>query len=298
MTDDVEEEEPVLSELPFVVVECSSEDIGYESSKLCAFEEDGYGWQSKQDDASDVQTLVLKVQHNDDERNVRSMEILCHEYKIAERVEITLGESTGEGDVPDSFDKCTNICKLGYITLDYNEQSEYSAREMKSVPIERRADFIKLVLRGLHKNPLNEDNQVGLVGIRVLGKALVDGNELGDSVVAERTPPRVVNESQTMNTIGSSSVLTNKKKTTEISATPNSMILPPHIKQQLDTKLQSGVDRLERLKKEAAMNEDFEMAGKIKSALGNVYSLLIGFKDAESKMKEAVSSISFVLCSS
>jgi len=275
-----------LAELPFTIT-ASNEEDGYEVSKLIAFEEEGEGWQSKIDDKSDSHTLVLKVQHPNpnEERIVNALEILAHENKIAQKIEISLG-CGGE----DNADSCV---QLGYITLDSNEGSEYQARELKSVPLERPADFIQLVLRGCYQNPHNTDNQVGLVGIKVLGNAQALQKE---EVV---TPPR---ESPKMISIPSSctTVIRNKNKTTpsatKTSMTPSST-LPLKYRNQLDTKVQSSLSNLERIKKEHAMREDFEMAAEIKSALGNVYALLIAFKDAEIQMKEAAAEEEYSLAS-
>jgi len=280
-----------LAELQYTIT-ASSEEQGYEASKLEAFDEEGEGWQSKVDDKSDSHTLVLKVQHHDEELVVNALEILAHENRIARKIEISLG-CGGEDDVEvKTFEECS-IVQLGYITLDSNEGSDYQARELKSVPLDRPADFIQLVLRGCYQNPHNTDNQVGLVGIKVLGKALPLQEE--EAV----TPPR---ESLKMINIPSSctTVLRNKNKTTpsatKTSMTPSST-LPSKYRHQLDTKVQSSLSNLERMKKEAALREDFEMAAEIKSALGNVYALLIAFKDSEIQMKEAAAEEEYSLAS-
>ena len=285
-----------LVELPFTVV-ASDEEQGYEASKLLAFEEEGEGWQSKVDDKSDSHTLVLRVKHHnhDEERIVNTLEILAHENRICEKIEVSLG-CAGEDDVEvKTFEEC-KIVQLGYITLDSNEGSQYQARELKSVPLERPADFIQLVLRGCYQNPHNTNNQVGLVGIKVLGKAQEVEEELPLQEEEVVTPPR---ESPKMISIPSSCTTVRRNKTTP-SATKTmapSSTLPAKYRHQLDTKVQSSLSNLERMKKEAAMREDFEMAAEVKSALGNVYALLIAFKDSEIQMKEAAAEEEYSLAS-
>ena len=73
------------------------------------------------------------------------------------------------------------------------------------------------------------------------------------------------------------------------SATPVSSLLSC-LKNDLDPKTRSTLDRLERLKKERALSEDFEMAGKIKESLSSVYSLFVAFKDCEKSMHQSAAS--------
>ena len=160
-----------LAELSFTAI-ATSEEVGFEATNLHEFNEDGNGWQSNKQSSEDTQTLILKIQHNDEEHIVHSIDILSHDNMIAQSVEITLGSRRLDSDgtpTSFSFEECDNICKLGYITLSNNAGSDCQAREMKSIPIEKRADIVKLVLRGCHPNPHNSSNQVCLVGIRVVG---------------------------------------------------------------------------------------------------------------------------------
>ena len=270
-----------LAELSFTATS-SSEEVGFEATNLHEYNEVGNGWQSNKQSSEDTQTLILKIQHNDDDHIVHSIDILSHENKIAQSVEITLGSCSQESDgTPTSFSfaDCDNICKLGYITLSNNDGSDCQSREMKSIPIEKRADIVKLVLRGCHPNPHNIDNQVCLVGIRVVGYCRDQGRG-----IVTNTPPRVVNEPPLLSS--NSTSVTMKKQTPRVTVTPSAR-LPQNVRQTLDTKMQSGLDRLEQMKKDAARNEDFEAAGAIKAALGNVYALLCNLTESSSKMKEA-----------
>ena len=84
-------------------------------------------------------------------------------------------------------------------------------------------------------------------------------------------------------------------KTHKIPAITPVPSLPSHIK--LDQKTQGSVDRLEKLKKERASVEDFEMADKKKIAIGNIYALLIASNDCQSKMCEAAAAEDYDLAS-
>ena len=182
----------------------------------------------------------------------------CTESKIAEKIEISLGGY--EGDVPSSFDQCTSICHLGYITLDSNEISAFQSREQKRVPIDKQADFVQLVLRGCRKNPLNKHNQVGIAGVRVMGQSKN-------------------NATHSINHVPLTKFMT--------PSTISVWTLPSSLKTELDTKTQSTLDRLERLKKDKAILEDFEVAAEIKESLSSVYSLLTAFKESEKNMQKS-----------
>ncbi len=68
-----------LYPLPYSVVKVSSEEKGYVASALSAYSTDAVGWQSSANERSDTQTLVLKIQHDDNEKcMIRAIEIISH----------------------------------------------------------------------------------------------------------------------------------------------------------------------------------------------------------------------------
>ena len=282
--------------LSFTVVKASSEENGFEAaSAFAVYSPIGNGWQSNANDKSDAKTLVLKVQHNDTEHIVHALEIVGHEKFIPEKIEISLG--IYDGEAPASFDQCTSICNLGYITLDSNERSGYLSREQKYIPINKRADLVQLVLKGCHKNVHNLHSKVGIVGIRVMA-------------IGTTSMPTVTKTIETPSAIPIATVLTNTiietpsvvsaaviAKTVEVPVVTPVSSLPPHVKNDLDAKTLSSITRLERLKMERASLEDFSMAGKIKESLGIVYALFIAFKTCEKHMREAAASEEYVLAS-
>ncbi|KAL7547432.1 hypothetical protein ACHAWF_010746 [Thalassiosira exigua] len=222
---------------------------------------------------------------------------IATESKIAAKLEISLGIGEGDGD-SSSFDRCQSITHLGYITLDSNERTEFLQREMKSVPVERPADFVQLVLVGCHQNVHNIHNQVSLVGVRVLGVA----NNVVEEKTTSQPPPANESPIAPMKKVEVPSVIRPETERSlledfgKCALRPVSS-LPPNMKNELDTKMQSACDSLERLKKERASQEDFDMAGKIKEALGNVYALLISYKDCEAAMRKAAAEEDYSLAS-
>ena len=152
------------------------------------------------------------------------------------------------------------------------------------MPIEKQADLVQLVLRGCHKNPHNVHNQVGIVSIRLMGKVI----RAADAPVGKAT--------RTADEHAAATTATAEKKIEIPSVTPAAS-LPSHLRNELEANIQSSVNRLERLKKERASLEDFNMAGKIKEALGNVYALLIAYKGCEKQMREAAAAEDYALAS-
>lgn len=59
--------------------------------------------------------------------------------------------------------------RLGYLSLDSNERSDYQARELKSVYVQAPSYCLKLVLHQCHTNRYNLHNQVGLIALSCYG---------------------------------------------------------------------------------------------------------------------------------
>ncbi len=245
-------EDNTLIPLPFTVV-ASSASPGCEATKLEQYDEDGDGWQSEMG-CIFPQLLTLKL--NDKSAIIDVIEILCHETKIPTKVDIDLGVSSDAS----TFEACKSISQLGYIVF---LSGDGESRELKSIPIGREANFVRFTIHGSQEGPHNPNKQVGFAAIRVLSSQ-------GKSETDASAP------------IGSDIEVLNKGAR---SAASNS--LPLAIKNELDPKIAASVDRLERLKKESAAAEDFDTAARIKQELGQVYALLIAFKESENQMKQA-----------
>ena len=212
-----------------------------EAPDLQRYDEEGDGWLSeKGSQYPHILTFKVKVSGEGEHgRLIDCLEILSHETKVPKKIDI----DTEEGGL---------IHHLGYIVFN---QGDGQSRELKNIPIGRKADVLRLTIHGCHENAMNPENQVGIAAIRLLGQEV--------PIAAK----------------GNNLIGTAKQKVTNT--------LPLKIKNELDTKMLASVDRLDRLKKECAAAEDFDMAAKIKEELGKVYSLLIAFKESENQMKEA-----------
>jgi hypothetical protein len=235
---------------------------GSNPSALENYCEDGDGWVSAKG-ATFPQTLTLKL---NDKNNapIHSLEILSHESFVPSKVDIDHGIGNAT-----TFEECS-VSHLGYITFN---KSDGQSRELKAIPLEGKvsADYIRFTFHGCHEAPqLNPTNQVGICAIRILTQE----TNIDYPISTEIDIP-----------------LPTKGQKKPINS------LPLAIKNDLDPKLANSVDRLERLKKESAANEDFDLAADIKSELGKVYDLLISFKDSQKRMQEAATEEDFVLAS-
>ena len=98
---------------------------------------------------------------------------MSHQIKIASKIELFVYAPPSSGPLPSPQElPDLKFKRIGYLSLDTNERSGFSARELKSVYIETPAYYLKVVLHRFHVNTLNIFNQVGLIAINCLGEAL------------------------------------------------------------------------------------------------------------------------------
>ena len=150
---------PGDKKLAFQVVYASGEDPEYPATELNFHSPQTRGWQSQRFCEFPCE---LGVAFLDGVVNVSLVQLLSHQHKIATRVELFVG--VGDDYLSSRFQR------LGYMTLDSNEKSQFKARELKSVYIKARGNFLKLLLHRCYTNPLNLFSQVGLIAINALGQ--------------------------------------------------------------------------------------------------------------------------------
>ncbi|KAG0369473.1 hypothetical protein BGZ54_009831 [Gamsiella multidivaricata] len=64
--------------------------------------------------------------------------------------------------------------KLGSISFDSNTASNFSGRELKSINVDVEGEYLRVVIRQCHVNPLNIYHQVAILALNVLGETLED----------------------------------------------------------------------------------------------------------------------------
>eukprot|EP01137_Pigoraptor_chileana_P018819 Opistho-2@78937 len=147
--------------IKFTVVHCTGADDEHPAAELEVHGPLVRGWQSQRF-CPFPQALVLQLAEHS---RVRKIQILSHQHKIPSRVELHIGT----GDVAHPQPAGSRFLRLGHVSFSSNEQSEYKARELKSVHIDATGHFIKLVIHKNHINKLNLYNQVGIVAINIIG---------------------------------------------------------------------------------------------------------------------------------
>ena len=142
----------------FRVVHSSSEDPVYPSSELNTHIPTTKGWQSLKFCPFPQE---LGFQLIDGDCKLSQVQILSHQFKIATKIEIYIGQGH-------DYHSAT-FRRLGYLSLDSNERSSYQARELKTVYIDQSGRFIKLLVHNNHVNKQNMYCQVGIVAVNLLG---------------------------------------------------------------------------------------------------------------------------------
>ena len=176
----------ILEPLAFEVEYVTSEHSAHPASELVE-RESGNGWQCSPLSDELLQDVVLRL--GDGPCSIHTIELLAHEYLIPQKIEIIVASNNADNDgerllvdPARSFDECTNITKLGYVAFSQNAESNYSARELKTVSLGgQKAYFVKLRLHSSHPNELNVHNQVALVGLELIGHSASSTRKDGSS---------------------------------------------------------------------------------------------------------------------
>ena len=140
------------------MVQCSSEDPGYPADELNVHSPNTRGWQSAKF-SEYPQELVFALDGGD--ARLTQVQILSHQSKIASKIEIFIGNGSSY--------RSAEFKRLGYLSLDNNEKSQYQARELKTVYIDFTGSYIRLVIHRNYVNKLNLFNQVGIVAVNLIG---------------------------------------------------------------------------------------------------------------------------------
>lgn len=95
------------------------------------------------------------------------IQLLSHEYKIAGKVEFVVGMLEGSSGSGPGSSAATAAGKavwrrLGFLSFDTNERSNFSARELKSVALNGvQAQLLRVIIHRCHTNAANPCGQVG-----------------------------------------------------------------------------------------------------------------------------------------
>lgn len=166
-------------------------------------------------------------------KRISQVQILSHQYKIATKVEIFIGNGA---DYQSAVFK-----RLGYLSLDNNERSNFQARELKTVYIDHVGRFMKLSIHSCYLNKLNLFNQVGIVAVNLLGS---------DDINAAPKPQ--YNEPA-------------QSKQPELKSENSNSLNELSVEMDLDPETASKLRLLSDAKARAISSEDYKMAKQIKA---------------------------------
>lgn len=256
--------------LKYRIVKYSTEDPEYPAAELLVHSSQTKGWQTARF-CDFPQELLLQFETP---VHLRQIQFLSHQSKIATKIELFTAQPS-KGPESSSYDQ-VKFHRLGYLSLDSNERSQFQARELKSVYVDVSAQYLKILLHKCHINKYNLVNQVGLIALNCLGETL------GPDLAIGPPGPNPVSIAR-----GSSS--------DDVPAPHRSRLGDAaEAAEELGDEMKYEAKTLERIralnqaKNRAVEEEDYEEAKRCKELLARLRQLGITLKELEEKKKQAV----------
>lgn len=241
------------------------ESKGWESARFCDF----------------PQTIIIQFSEI---VNLQEIQLLCHEFKIPQRIELYSYVPLIPLEViPVEKMQSLNFKRIGHISFDSNERTNYSARELKSVYVDFFAYLLKLQINKCYVNKFNSFKQVGIVSLKcVAGKQQLPQKVPGELPTAASVPPPPVNDPPIQKT-------EIRKEEPEPSPPPKNII---QSEQKIETAIDAGTMQelriLEREKAKAVESEDFDEALRLKNIILKLKAAGKMLNELECKKRDAV----------
>eukprot|EP01065_Artemidia_motanka_P027716 TRINITY_DN3290_c0_g2_i1.p1 TRINITY_DN3290_c0_g2~~TRINITY_DN3290_c0_g2_i1.p1 ORF type:complete len:981 (+),score=385.15 TRINITY_DN3290_c0_g2_i1:304-3246(+) len=283
------------------VVQCSGEDESFPAVELTQHTVDAKGWQSPKFAEFPLE-IGLRLEG---EAHIEQMQFLSHESKIATKIEVFISEPTPESRRTRQFPTYDTAVwrRLGFLSLLPNEQSEYLARELKTVHVTCQAVHVRLLLHKCHVNSYNFFNQVGLIAVNIVGKLVCPYQtpaQLTAYEVAARsympsdgpdvplksiTPPNVSADDYDGKRMELQFDAVTIRKLRELSIMKQRAVAEEdydtakRFKEQIAALKQVGsrLMQLEGQKKTAVQNEDYDQAKALKAEIDQLRAQAMGF---------------------
>ncbi|CAI5741337.1 unnamed protein product [Peronospora destructor] len=290
-----------MSNLRFSVVACTSEDASFFVSNLNNPVATSQGYMTAKN-CSYPQELILQLQRG--LCRVTQVQVLSHETHIATKMELFVSKSLHlDRDI-------TCFSRVGFLTLQDNTESNYKARELKTVHVDYEMTLLKLQIHSCHVNKHNLYRQVGIMAVTVCGKVWgLLPNHLMDKAVAASPKQK----KKKCDDEGWDCDATMMARIHEIQVAKNKAVASEDYDQakrlkEMEEQLNIVSWKLARLKaqkSEAVGNEDYDLAKKVKleierveASVRNNVLLPILPKPARSSMRSQVVLISEAVLSS
>ncbi|KAG0037564.1 hypothetical protein BGZ82_002288 [Podila clonocystis] len=273
---------------------------------------------------------------------IRKIQILSHHYKIASKLDFWMGSRKGMQDVnvgqgsgpypnEDKFGDqyasdgenyynedgeidlmpreevpkrlpVLQFQKLGSISFDSNAGSNYSGRELKSINFDVEGEYLRVVIRQCHVNPLNIYHQVAILALNVLGEPL-DVELMGESERLDFDEFEIVNGPG--HGVSEASMIPPMIPLPEVSSDANNISeavrslsiaeIKDHPGSYLDHDVQGLVAGFVKAKLDAAKVEDFSSAKLFKSGYESILKFADEIQGLDIEKQQAVDSDDFDL---
>ena len=266
-----EEESRKWQKIPFRIVQVSSQDEEYSVRELLSHTPFSRGWLSSRFCDYPQQLLIEFPKPI----KMREIQFLSHQYSIATKIEIFI--------LPPQSEK---FKKIGYLSLDSNERSNFQARELKTVYTDYLCVRVKFNLLRCHNNSHNIYNQVGLIAISVLGEYPNPiGNIIQDKNMnienLDKLEDEMIYDPATLKRL--KELYKAKKKAVELEDFDEAK----RIKVAIDSlkSVSQSLIQLEERKKIAIKNDDFDAAKLIKYEIERLRAAVSGSNLNETNRK-------------
>ena len=265
-----EEEVRRWQKIPFRIVHVSSEDEEYSVRELLNRTPFSRGWLSSRF-CNYPQELLIEFPKP---VKMREIQFLSHQYNIASKIEIFV--------LPPQSEK---FKKIGYLSLDSNERSNFQARELKTVYTDYVCIRVKFNLLRCHQNSHNIYSQVGLIALSVLGEFpnIQSLNDKNNFEGMEKLEDEMIYDPATLKRL--KELLRAKKKAVELEDFDEAK----RIKVAIDSlkSVSQSLIQLEERKKIAIKNDDFDAAKLIKYEIDRLRNAVAGANINETNRKIA-----------
>ena len=170
--------------------------------------------------------------------------------------------------------------RLGYLSLDSNERSNYQARELKTVFVDQRANYIKFRIQKNYINDENSFNQVSIMAVTFSGDDSADS--LAMSLPSTSTTSHTQHTSQQQQQYASNRISANNSHQSNLQSNPLGIEI------QLDINTLTRLRLLSEAKKRAVEREDYNMAKAIKMIEIEFKDIAITLSSIDNNKKNAV----------
>ena len=261
------------SKLKHRVVFCSSEDAGYSAKELNNSSAGSKGWLSSRfpEYPQEIGFELLNSNNvHDGNLHLTQVQILSHQSKIATKIEIFVGVGT---DYQSSAYK-----RLGFLSLDSNERSNYQARELKTVYVDQIGNFLKFRIQKNFLNEQNPFNQVGLMAVNFFGEESGGNSATGSDNTQTNSANSVfgINVKLDSSTLAKLKLIADAKTKAIQTEDYNTAKAIKSIESELK-ELTNKLAAVDLAKKEAVASEDYDKAAELKSQ-GDDYRKVISTK--------------------